>query len=274
MRPGRAGLRSSGSQCRVAPRQSTVRVPSGDLARNVFTYDDLGNLLVEQQQHGGLVGTNSPAVGYGWAFADHDSGNYNRLTGSTYPVLGVGTPASVGFDYTGDAGVDNALSRVTALTGSVDAAYSYIGQARRTSTSLDDGAIVQSFGSGGTYAGLDRFGRVIDLNFAGADHQYQYGYDRSGNRAYAHVTQATLNGTPHDNDRSYWYAYDALQRLKHADLGRLDPGHEWVNDDPNVALCRRMGWGLDDLGNWTSRLDPGPFSRPGLVRSDDTNGDG
>lgn len=56
-----------------------------------------------------------------------------------------------------------------------------------------------------------------DLHFKNSSdatvHRYQYGYDRTGNRTYARVKQATINGTAHDNDRSYLYGYDDLQRL-------------------------------------------------------------
>ena len=71
-----------------------------------------------------------------------------------------------------------------------------------------------------------------------------------GNRTYARVTQATLNGQSHVNDRSYHYGYDGLSRLKASQLGRLNGGKTDILDDEAVALARRSVWRLDSLGNW------------------------
>ena len=73
--------------------------------------------------------------------------------------------------------------------------------------------VAQSFEDPGDHSRLDQYGRVIDLEFAGAGHGYQYGYDLAGDRSYAHVMQAMLNGVSHENDRSHRYFYDLLGRL-------------------------------------------------------------
>jgi hypothetical protein len=54
----------------------------------------------------------------------------------------------------------------------------------------------------------------------------------------------------HDNDRSYVYGYDALQRLIAATQGELDLGGPGV---PPAILdpIRDFEWDLDNLGNWT-----------------------
>ncbi len=94
------------------------------------------------------------------------------------------------------------------------AAYAYMGASRRIGLQLGNG-VGQTFAGGSGYNGLDRFGRVKDLHYqlgTNTIHRYQYGYDASGNRTHARVTQATLNSIAHDNDRSYLYDYDGLQR--------------------------------------------------------------
>ena len=57
-----------------------------------------------------------------------------------------------------DGAVNNALSRVTSINdgNTALALYGYIGTSRRVSTTLD-GVAVQSFGSAGSYSGLDPF---------------------------------------------------------------------------------------------------------------------
>ncbi len=132
--------------------------------------------------------------------------------------------------------------------------------------------VLQSFGSGGQYDGLDQFGRVIDLHFvAGGQtvHRYQYGYDASGNRLYARVAQATINGVAHENDRSQAHTYDPLQRLIQSGVGRLAADNSAIVPDPTVPLKRDLGWVLDDFGNWT-----GDGAPPGFYRDDDLDGDG
>ena len=89
----------------------------------------------------------------------------------------------------------------------------------------------------------------------------------AGNRTYARVTQAEVDGVAHENDRSYLYTYDALSRLIDAQLGRLNAGNTSIDLDPNVALTRQLAWNLDNLGNWT-----GDLSGPGLLRDDYLNG--
>jgi hypothetical protein len=55
------------------------------------------------------------------------------------------------------------------------AAYSYMGTGRRVSTSFANG-IAQTFAGGAGYTGLDRYGRIIDLNYSknnGTVYRYQ-----------------------------------------------------------------------------------------------------
>jgi len=125
---------------------------------------------------------------------------------------------------------------------------------------------------GGTH--LDRFGRVKDLDFkktAATVHRYQYDYDKAGNRTYARVTQATIGATTHENDRSYLYGYDDLQRLILAHMGKLSTSNQSILDDPAVALRRKLEWFPDSLGNWSGTVEP-DITPGGLTRTDKTPG--
>jgi RHS repeat-associated protein len=229
----------------------------------------------ELQEHGLLVNPSaSPVTRYDWAFAGAATGNFSRLDKITYPSVGGGLVREVELQY--DSGVDDALSRVSRIessgpqAGSFDVGvdYAYAGVGRRVSATLDNG-VSQTFAGSGGYAGLDRFGRVKDLHWAaGASpatvHRYQYGYDAAGNREYARVTQATVGSTSHDNDRSYDYAYDELNRLLLADHGGLNSGNSAI-----ATVARAEDWALDNLGNWA-----GDESVAGYTRGVDLNADG
>lgn len=59
------------------------------------------------------------------------------------------------------------------------------------------------------------------------------------------------------NERSWWYAYDALDRLKTARIGALVGGLVDVQD-ATVPTAASFNWVLDPVGNWTGdALDDG-----------------
>jgi len=150
--------------------------------------------------------------------------------------------------------LDSRLSRVTSIhDGLLDAnvsAYTYMGTSRRVSNTLANGVGHTFVGAGG-YSGLDRFGRVIDLNYSklnGTVYRYQYGYDAMGNRLFARITQRSTNGVLHLNDRSHLYTYDGLQRLETADTGKLNSTNTALQSG---TLILGIDWTLDSLGNWS-----------------------
>ncbi len=278
-------------------KASAYSDPAGTtlLFENQSDYDDRGNLLKEHQSHAGavVVGT-TPFIEYAWSFSPNDPANsgynFDRLVGMTYPAR----PDSLGqrvltYNYGNNTtDVDSAMSRITGIAdgglGTV-ASYGYMGTSRRVSMSLDNG-VSQTFADGTGCPDLDRFGRVAGLWFkrGGATvHAYQYGYDRAGNRTYARATQVDVPGTPtivHDNDRSYRYAYDGLNRLIGAQLGRLNDDNTQIVPDTAVVLARNTTWSLDSLGNWAAvQLDgiTNPLQegyRYGYSHHDDNDGDG
>ena len=79
---------------------------------------------------------------------------------------------------------------------------------------------------------LDRFGRIKTMDFrkvvtGGTNlliHKYQYGYDANGNRTHARIKQAGSDPLDpgYNNDPSYVYGYDKLDRLTPAKRGVLN----------------------------------------------------
>ncbi|MCK4659888.1 MAG: hypothetical protein KAV82_10245, partial [Phycisphaerae bacterium] len=112
--------------------------------------------------------------------------------------------------------------------------------------------------------GLDQFGRILDLTYAGSRPeplvQVGYGYDSRGNRTFARITGGA-------EGQSWRYWYDSLNRLIGAARGTLNAaGDSFIGDtDPET-----IGWSLDDLGNWSSD----GVGKAGLQRFTDVGGDG
>ena len=100
-------------------------------------------------------------------------------------------------------------------------------------------------GTSGTYAGLDRFGSVVDQYWAGfsgiADvDRIHYAYDYVGNRTYRQIDPAIY---PTENmDQAY--TYDGLHRLLTSQVGKLSG--TTITGTP----ASEEDWTLDGLGNW------------------------
>ena len=119
-------------------------------------------------------------------YGDNEGSFDSRLTldatglASRRPTAGAVGPAAPGPPCQG-------LSRVTEIEDShlgLVSEYTYMGSSRRVSLRLGNG-VQQSYIGGSGYDGLDRFGRIIDLEYddvgSAIIHRYQYGYDAMGN---------------------------------------------------------------------------------------------
>jgi hypothetical protein len=102
-------------------------------------------------------------------------------------------------------------------------------------------------GTAGTYAGFDRFGRIVDQKWKDAAatviDRYQYGYDCDSNRLWR---ENVLTHSSTTNRFDEFYTYDGLNRLVNTDRGTLD-------DPPSAGILTktfRQQWGLDQVGNW------------------------
>src|SRR5260370_926048 len=124
--------------------------------------------------------------------------NHSRLTSIIYPD----GSRTVGYDYSGNGGVDNAISRLSKLTMGTNTLESYdylgLGTVVRKGHS-QRGVDVPTEGRAGDtragneggdqYAGLDRFGRIADQFFLTtasgtsltSTDRFQYGYDQNSN---------------------------------------------------------------------------------------------
>ena len=157
-------------------------------------YNDFSQMKTEYQQHGTAVNTGtSPKVQFGYA---NGSGNTIRRTSVTYPNANV-----LDFEY--GSGASDELSRVEKLTwDSTDVVkYDYLGAnqvvIQKYPEPSTDVEYTLATGSGSNpYAGLDRFGRVIDLQWKQSSTELvrlKYGYDRAGNREYRRDEVARTN---------------------------------------------------------------------------------
>ena len=255
-----------------AYRFTTYNASSGGSAITdvLDTYNGFGQLIAEYQEQAGLVNTaTSLAVRY--TYTEMAGGqNNSRLTRMTYP-----NGRAVNYLYSSP--LDQAISRVSAIAD--DGAsitlegYSYLGLGnvverlhQQTGVNLTYVGPATGSDGGDQYAGLDRFGRVIDQNWSrttgGTAARYQYGYDRDGNALYRKdLVAAALSELYHANPTSGSddnTAYDALGRLTGFARGVLSASTSNTTKLDTVAnSTSNQSWSLDALGNWSSTTKNG-----------------
>jgi RHS repeat-associated protein len=230
-----------------------LRVTSSDAVGGVVNqveraYNGLGQLVSEKQAHGAPVTATTPAVGYTYS-AMAGGANHSRPTGVVYPDGKVLT-------YAYNAGLDDAISRLSSIsdTSGVVERYDYLGLdtvVRRSRPQPGDEmtlikpAAAPVGDAGDQYTGLDRFGRVVDQRWVttatgAALDEYQYGYDRTGDRTYrANMVNTTL---------SELYTYDGLDQLTSFSRGTLNSTRTALVG----AASRSQSWNNDPVGNWRS----------------------
>jgi YD repeat-containing protein len=261
-----------------------------------FKYDASGNLLADVQSLGEVMLDQAtedatPRTSYSWDYqptgATVSPLGHHRLSTIVYPVHEPGqTPRQINFAYgvvntTGPPSVDHLFSRLTHVTHqnmqpATDLArFQYTGSGRRSSVILgrNSGIITADLhlGTEVGLAGLDMFGRVIDLHYtstltdpaARTLFRGEYAYDKAGNRLGAKITQAPVTGAFHANRRSQLNSYDELNRLIGTTVGSVtitDPHAAAL--DTSQATVRQDQWQLDLLGNWThNAVTPGILGR-------------
>ncbi|MCO6436246.1 MAG: hypothetical protein J5J06_04070 [Phycisphaerae bacterium] len=234
-----------------------------------YTYDPLGNLLSETlDPTPGSTTSMERTTAYGWSWkpvgagAAPDANGPGRMRLSSM-VYNANATAARALNFSYNAGSTSATwtddtNRMTGIDGADDApmiSYRRSGGGTPLSKTWGTSAVTLDFASGG----FDRFGRISRMDFANAatPFEYLYNYDKNGNRTSAHITQAE-----HDNDRSYTYAYDRLDRLINAERGVLDAG---VITTPPYSGAVAVGrqWTLDLLGSWS-----GDDTQDGLIEYD------
>ncbi|OQB80125.1 MAG: tRNA nuclease WapA precursor [Planctomycetes bacterium ADurb.Bin126] len=235
---------------RVASVTSYDAATSGNIVNQVtFTYDGWSNVTSSKQEHDGEVDGSTPQVQY--TYADGASGGvalYNRLTKVTYP-----DGREVFYNYP-SSGIGAVLSRLDNIADDAGgttkyAQYTYLGASTivQVAHPAVQNNLVLSYGTGGTYAGWDRFGRVIQqtwtVNGSAVD-SYAYGYDMNSNRLY----RENLKTSNFDE----LYSYDGLNRLEEMNRGNLDGSKLFL-----TSTAFGQAWTLDQLGNWTGFDDNG-----------------
>lgn len=222
---------------------------SGSVVNEVSrTYNGLGQLVGEAQEHAGAVTGSSPDVEY--AYSEMSGGaNHSRLSSVTYPSGYIVTHNYV-------SGLNGSISRLSSLsdaTGTLEG-YSFLGlgtvmvrdhpQPGVALTYVKQGPEANGE-AGDQYRGLDRFGRVVDQRWidtgtGAALDRFQYGYDRGGNRTYRDNLVSTGFGEV--------YAYDGLGQLTGFDRGTLNGTRDGITG----TVARSQDWDYDALGNWES----------------------
>ena len=213
-----------------------------------MTYNAFGQLVKEEQAHGGPVATGTPSVQYGYATGSSIS-NQIRPTGLTYP-----DGRAIAWDYGPSGDPDDRLNRINAIQdGSTGlAAYTYLGLGTVVRITYPQPGVWLDLwgGTSGTFNGLDRFNRVVDQRWqnavttAPADvDRYQYGYDRDANRTWKRNVVSAAASVPLDE----FYAYDQLNRLTAMRRGAL-------TGTPPTGIAGtpvlEQDWTLDPTGNW------------------------
>jgi RHS repeat-associated protein len=248
------------------------------------TFDGLGQLTKEYQEHSGLAGTNSAAVSY--AFTEMAGGaNNSRPTSITYP-----DGRLITLDY--NPSLDDAISRISAIgegagtNHAVIEGYSYLGLSTivqrdrpQNNTKLtliqQPGDTLHGSDGGDQYVGLDRFNRTSDdwwLKYSGTNvtatlDRSQMGYDANSNVLYKNnlgpgTAAASFSELYHASGTNA--GYDALNRLTGFVRGTLsDANSDGVFDTvstPNTTISGASGsqtFNMDALGNQASIVTDG-----------------
>jgi RHS repeat-associated protein len=191
----------------------------------------------------------TPQVQYSYA---DGSSNTIRITGITYP-----NGRNVVDDYGATGSMNDAASRIFGMKDSGASSnlveYSYLGLSGFVRTVYPESSaqytLIGTAGgtnpdSGDIYLGLDRFGRVIDANWANVAGtaplaRVKYGYNRVSSRTWRDNLSPGMTG--YDE----LYGYDQLQRLQNLGRGTLN-GTQTAITSPTFG----QDWTLDETGNW------------------------
>jgi len=193
----------------------------------------------------------SPKVTYSYA---NGSANTIRPTSVTYPDNTGGTRVLT-YDYGTSGGMNDKLSRVENLGfgGTSNLVQpSYLGLGTQVRTDFTQPQVRWDLATGSSpnpYAGLDRFGRVIDNKWTNYStsatlDQIKYTYDRASNRTSRENVVAKAQTTPQYFDELY--GYDGSNRLTQMQRGQLAGSPPASITNPRFA----QDWGLDPTGNW------------------------
>lgn len=219
-----------------------------------YAYNDFGQPATVYQSHSGAVNTSSTLnVQYTYDTTTTSSiySNQLRLQTEVHP-----NSRSIYYDY-GSSGSTTAAYNATSTvreiwdgspSGTGLAIYDYNGAGSRLAVAAypqPTFKLDHFEGTTGTYAGLDRFARVVDQYWKGTGStsdvdRIHYAYDYAGNRTYRDIDSAIYS----TNNRDQAYTYDGLHRLLTSQVGTLSG--TTISGTP----ASEEDWTLDALGNW------------------------
>ena len=208
-------------------------------------YDDLGRLVKDFQEHEGAKDDDT-------LYAEYNYPNF-ATSGLRLESFGYPNGRKTHFDYSSTHG--SALNRLDAIKdddgspGDTLAEYTYLGLGTMVVEDFVQPDVKLDYfgGATGTYAGFDRFGRVVDQKWydygaSAVRDRYTYGHDRADNRLYRE------NTGPSGKDE--YYTYDGMYQLKNFDRGDLNAGKTAISGTP----AREQDFTLDATGNWADFL--------------------
>jgi RHS repeat-associated protein len=218
-----------------------------------YTYDiTLGLLTKSEQSHEGAVAGGTPAVDYAYDTTASSSVYTNglRQKSTTYPDGRV-----MHMTYGTAEGIADKLNRIELIeadsggspgTDLVQYGYNGTGRLAVADYLVPDVKLDLYQGTAGTYAGYDRFGRVVKqqwYDYTGGTavrDQFDYTYDYAGNRLSRDIPSSLYS----TDDQDQVYVYDTLHRLATFDEGTKSGTS--ISGTP----VREQDWTLDQLGNW------------------------
>jgi hypothetical protein len=222
-------------------------------------------LTSEYQNNAAAVNTSTtPKVQYG--YSQPTGANYSRQATLTYPDARV-------VDYHYDTGIDTTISRLSSMSDSGDTieSYSYLGLSTTVRKTRPGSVLtlVKAYhasngDAGDIYAGLDRFGRVVNQQWVTSDtpdgtsgdtlgtvtEQFQYAYDPDSNVLYRNnLVHSADSELYHANGAGESTSYDSLNRLTSFRRGTLSAsGGTGTPLDTVTTASATDNWTLDALG--------------------------
>ncbi len=186
----------------------------------------------------------SPSVQYGY---DSGASGSNQIRPSTltYP-----NGRAITYSQGTSGGMSDYLNRVDSIQDTTSgtttlASYTYLGAGTVIRITYPEPSVWLDLwgGTSGVFAGIDRFGRIIDQRWQNAVtstpvdiDRYQYGYDRNGNRIWKANVVGTSAAAPGFDEL---YAYDALNRLTRMQRGVLSGDKSSIGRSLGVSQLRR-----------------------------------
>src|SRR5262249_27772253 len=182
--------------------------------------------------------------------------NHSRLTALVYP-----NGREIDYGYGAAGGLDDRISRLDAVmqSGATLESLQYLGLsqvvARLHPLSGVDETFIKRAGepngeAGDQYAGLDRFGREVDVRWVKADgsatDRFGYGYDRDGNPLFK-LNQVNTGQSELYHPNGAGQGYDSLNQQTAFARGTLNGSNDTI-----ASPSHSQGFSIDAVGNFAS----------------------